>query len=368
MNATIEQLTNEGQSLWLDSLSRAMIRGGELAQMIAELGVTGVTTNPTIFEKAIDSGRDYDADINRTFGSASNADALIVYERLAVSDVRQAADVLRPIYDTTRGADGFVSIEVSPYLAHDTDASVREAKRLWSEVDRPNLMIKIPATKEGLPAIEALLRDSVNVNITLMFSMAHYEAVAGAFIRGVGSAPHPERIASVASIFVSRIDTAVDRALEQIGSAEALTLRGKAGIANARLIYRRFKEMFGGGGFTILRNQGVRMQRVLWGSTGTKNPAYSDVMYVEDLIGEDTVNTVPPATLRAFAEHGRVRGATVEQGIDEAASVLDRLARLGVELGAITETLQAEGLAKFTASLDQVVAAIARKRAANPAA
>ncbi len=231
----------------------------------------------------------------------------------SASRICLAADVLRPVYKRTQGGDGYVSIEVSPYLANNTAGSVAEGRHLWCEVDRPNLMVKIPATREGIPAIDSLLSEGININITLMFSLAHYEAVAGAFLRGAARCPDAGRLSSVASIFVSRVDTLVDPALEAIGTQEALALRGKVAIANAKIIYEKFREIFHGEPFAALRKRGVRAQRVLWGSTGTKNPAYSDVLYVEELIGPDTINTVPLQTLNAFRAHGSVRGTTVQE-------------------------------------------------------
>jgi transaldolase len=293
--------------------------------MVEEDGLTGVTTNPTLFEKAIDGSHDYDEAFERLLAADTHIDAQTLYERLSVEDVQMAADVLRPVYDHFRGRDGFVSIEVSPYLAHDTQATIVEAQRLWNEVRRPNLMVKIPATQEGIPAIDALLSRGINVNITLIFSRRQYEAVMRAFLSGIENAPDPTRTVSVASVFVSRIDTIVDSLLERAGSPEALGLRGKIGIANAKLIYREFKSVFYSARFAGLRLRHVPVQRVLWGSTAAKNPAYSDVLYVEELIGPDTINTVPPATLNAFQDHGYVRGPTLEEEVTEAEAALNLL-------------------------------------------
>ena len=289
-----ELIRRQGQSIWLDFISRNLIRSGKLKRLVEQDYLTGVTSNPTLFERAIDSDHDYDEGINRLLALKPQVTAHELYERLSVEDVRMAADVLHGVYDHTHGADGFVSIEISPHLAHHTQASIFEAMRLWDQVCRPNLMIKIPATVEGIPVIEELLAHGINVNVTLMFSLAHYNAVASAFLRGIERAPDPSRIASVASVFVSRLDTAVDHALDKIGTPEALALRGKIAIANAKLIYARFRELFYGARFAGLRMRRVNVQRVLWASTGTKNPAYSDVRYVEELIGPDTINTVPP--------------------------------------------------------------------------
>jgi transaldolase len=350
-----------GQSIWLDYISRQIIQNGQLKRMMEEDGLTGVTTNPTLFEKAIDGSHDYDGSFERLLSADTHIDAQTLYERLSVEDVQMAADVLRPVYDHTRGRDGFVSIEVSPYLARDTQASILEARRLWDEVSRPNVMVKIPATKEGIPAIETLVASGINVNITLIFSRAQYEAVMRAFLSGIENAPDPTRTISVASVFVSRIDAVVDSLLEQAGSPEALGLRGKIGIANAKLIYREFKSVFYSARFAGLRLRHVPVQRVLWGSTGTKNPAYSDVLYVEELIGPDTINTVPPATLKAFKDHGYVRGPTLEEEVTEAEAALHLLLRLGIDVNAVAEKLQADGVMAFAASMDKLLAAINKK-------
>ncbi len=358
----LKQLNDYGQSVWMDYIRRNLITSGELRRLINFDGVTGLTSNPTIFEKAIDGSTDYDQDLRALLDGEPRRPTAEILEKLVVEDIRAAADVLRPVYDNTGWSDGYVSIEVSPRAAHDTAESVVEARRLWKEVARPNLMIKIPATREGLPAIETLLAEGINVNITLMFSMAHYEAVAGAFLAGAARCPEPRRLASVASVFVSRVDTRIDAALETIGTPEALALRGKIAIANAKLIYQRFREVFHGERFRNLRTRGARPQRVLWGSTGTKNPAYSDVLYVEELIGADTVNTMPVPTLNAFREHGRVRGATLLEGINQARADLERLKHLGLDLGAVTEQLQEEGVRLFSESMDKLLASLAKKR------
>jgi len=350
-----------GQSVWMDFISRKTIVTGELQRMVDEDGVSGITSNPTIFEKAIDEGDDYDEDLRKLLGRDAHIDSAEVFERLSVDDIRMAADVLRPVFERTREADGYVSIEVSPYLADDTLGSIAEARRLWSEVNRPNLMVKIPATPAGIPAIESLLAEGININITLMFSLAHYEAVADAFLRGAARCPLRQKIASVASIFVSRIDTMIDRTLTSIGTPQAMKLRGKIGIANAKIIYQKFHEIFYGERFAGLGKQGVRMQRVLWGSTGTKNPEYSDVLYVEELIGPDSINTMPVKTLNAFREHGKVRGATIQEGVEEARSTLKRLQELNIKPDVFGEKLQQEGVASFAASLDKLLATIEKK-------
>lgn len=358
----LKKLLKQRQSIWLDYIQRGLIQSGELKRLVEDDGVRGVTSNPTIFEKAIAGSTDYDDALRTMLGKDPQIEAGKLFERLAIEDIRVAADILRTVYDETEGADGFVSIEVSPRLAHDTARTIAEAKRLRAEVDRPNLMIKVPATPEGIPAIEALIADGVNVNITLMFSMKHYEAVARAYIRGLERCSNPGQLSSVASFFVSRVDTVIDSALEKLGIEEAKALLGKIGVANCKVVYQRFREIFHGKGFATLRSRGARVQRPLWASTGTKNPAYSDVLYVENLIGPDTVNTLPPATLNAFRHHGRVKGFTVEEGLKRAESDLCRLKELGIDLDAITEKLQADGVSAFAASFDQLLAAVEEKR------
>jgi transaldolase len=360
-----KQLGHYGQSIWLDYISRQILYSGELKRMVEADGLTGVTTNPTPFEKAIDGSHDYDRAFERLLALDSHIDAQTLYERLSVEDVQMATDVLQPVYDHTKGRDGFVSIEVSPYLAHDTQATIVEGQRLWNEVSRPNLMVKVPATEEGIPAIDALLAKGINVNITLIFSRRQYEAVMRAFLSGIENAPDPTRTVSVASVFVSRIDTIVDSLLERAGSPEALGLRGKIGIANAKLIYREFKSVFYSARFAGLRLRRVPVQRVLWGSTGAKNPAYSDVLYVEELIGPDTINTVPPATLDAFQDHGYVRGPTLEEEVTEAEAALHLLSTLGIDLNAVAEKLQADGVAAFAVSMDKLLATINQKSKAS---
>jgi transaldolase len=360
----LKELLGQGQSVWLDYIRRDLIRTGELKRLVEEDGIRGVTSNPTIFEKAIAGSTDYDDALRALHAKDPKADARNLYEGLAIEDIQMTADVLRPVYDETGGADGYVSFEVSPHLAHETQGTISEAKRLRQAVDRPNVMIKVPATREGIPAIEELIAAGVNVNITLMFSMSHYEAVAGAYIRGLERCAEPAKVASVASFFVSRVDTMVDRALETLGAAQAQakTLLGKIAIANSKMVYQRFLQIFHGEGFVALRQRGVRVQRPLWASTGTKNPAYSDILYVENLIGAETVNTLPPETLNAFRDHGKVEGETVKDSLDAAAAALGRLKALGIDLGAITEKLQQDGVAAFAASFDQLLAALEKKR------
>jgi transaldolase / glucose-6-phosphate isomerase len=358
----LKELATEGQSIWLDYIRRNLIRSGELKRMVEDDGIRGVTSNPTIFEKAIAGSTDYDEALRALLAKDPNADVGKLYEPLAIEDIQMAADVLRPVYDATGGDDGYVSLEVSPHLAHDTQGTISEAKRLRAGVNRPNLMIKVPGTPEGVPAFEQLIADGISVNVTLMFSMGHYEAVTRAYVKGLERCANPAQVASVASFFVSRVDTAVDRALESLGTQQALSLLGKIAIANSKLVYQRFLQIFHGEGFAALRQRGARVQRPLWASTGTKNPKYSDVLYVENLIGPETVNTVPPETLNAFKDHGRVVSGAVRENLDEAAAALGRLKAVGIDLNVITEKLQQDGVAAFAASFDQLMAALENKR------
>ena len=363
----LQQLREQGQSIWLDFIRRNILRNGELKRMVEEDGLGGVTSNPTIFEKAMAGSTDYDDEMLSILTAEPRIETGRLYERLAIADIQETADTLRPVFDATHGDDGYVSLEVSPHLAHDSSATIQEAKRLRAAVARPNLMIKVPATPAGIPAIEELIADGVNVNVTLMFSMDHYESVARAYIKGLERCADPSQVASVASFFVSRVDTMVDKALEANGTPEAKALLGKIAIANSKLVYRRFLEIFQGEGFVGLRQRRARVQRPLWASTGTKNPAYSDVLYVEKLIGPETVNTVPPDTLDAFRDHGKVGGATVRDDLSAAEGALARLSQLGIDLDAVTEKLQEDGVAAFAASFDQLMAALEKKRRAMTA-
>ncbi len=356
----LKDLLECGQSIWLDYIQRSHIASGELKEMVAD-GLRGMTSNPNIFQSAIADTSDYDSAIDSILKAEPNIGIQGLYERLAIEDIQSAADVLRPVYDESNGADGLVSFEVSPHLAYDSATTISEAKRLWQAVSRPNLMIKVPATSEGFSAIEALIAERINVNATLMFSMSHYEGVASAYIRGLERNPKPSGAVSVASFFVSRVDTSVDRALEAIGTPEALALRGKAAVANAKIAYKRFTEIFYGGDFESLRAKGAKVQRVLWGSTSTKNPAYSDVLYIDELIGPDTVNTVPPVTLKAFIDHGQVR-SSLSEGLAEAEGHLAHLEELGIDLDAITEQLQKDGVVAFATAYDGLLASLEQKR------
>lgn len=358
----LKELAAQGQSVWLDYIRRNLIRSGELKRLVEEDGIRGVTSNPTIFEKAIAGSTDYDDALAALLAQDAKAEVEKLYERLAIEDIQMAADALRPVFDESEGGDGYVSLEVSPHLAHDTAGTIAAAKRLRAAVARPNVMIKVPATAAGIPAIETLIAEGVSVNITLMFSMSHYEAVARAYIRGLERCADPKAVASVASFFVSRVDTMVDRALESLGTAQALSLLGKVAVANSKIVYDRFLQVFHGEGFAPRRQRGARVQRPLWASTGTKNPKYSDVLYVENLIGPETVNTLPPETLNAFRDHGKIVEGAVRDNLDEAAAVLGRLRAVGIDLNVITEKLQQDGVAAFAASFDQLLAALEKKR------
>ena len=358
---SLRQLQDCGQSIWLDYIRRDLITSGEFQRLVEEDGVHGVTSNPTIFDKAIAAGTTYNDALRLLLSADPNRDALKLFENLEIEDLQLAADILRPVYDQTEGADGFVSIEVSPRLAYDTAGSIAEAQRLWKALNRPNLMVKIPSTVAGIQAVEVLIAEGININITLMFSLAHYEAVAQAYLRGLTRNAKPHQVSSVASFFVSRVDTEVDRALEGIGTPEALSLHGKIAIANAKVVYQRFREIFLGTAFEEFRRRGARLQRPLWASTGTKNPTFSDVLYVEELIGPHTINTIPPATLNAFRDHGRAQ-PTLEAGEQDTEQALARLAKLGIDLGAITEKLLADGITAFTHSLGELLASLKEKR------
>lgn len=359
----LQQLRVAGQAIWLDYIRRRLLTSGDLERLIDEDGLSGMTSNPTLFEKAIAGSSDYDEAFRGILQANPQAQAIDVYERLALDDIRMAADLLKPVYERERGNDGFVSLEVPPNLAHDTRATIAEARRLFRALDRPNVMIKVPATPEGIAAIEELTAAGINVNVTLMFSLEQYEEVAQAYLRGLARLPDPRPVTSVASFFVSRVDTKVDRALDKLGTDRARALRGKIAIANAKLAYRRFEELFHGPAFAPLAARGARVQKPLWASTSTKDPAYPDLMYVEALIGPETVDTIPPATLDAFRDHGRVR-LTLEEGADEAERQLRELAALGIDLQAVGEELVREGVESFERSFNQLMQSLEAKREA----
>ncbi|WP_263784343.1 bifunctional transaldolase/phosoglucose isomerase [Salinibacter grassmerensis] len=355
-------IRDEGQSLWLDYIRRSLMESGQLERLVEEDALRGLTSNPAIFEKAIGGSREYDDAITAFLTEDPSMDAATIYERLAVEDIRRAADILRPVYEET-GYDGVVSLEVSPHLAHDTEGTIEEARRLWGAVSRPNLMIKVPATEEGIPAIEQLLSEGINVNVTLMFSLDHYEKVAQAYLRGLRKADDPSGIVSVASFFVSRVAREVDARLDERGLTDEVDFDGSdVAIANAKLAYRRFEEIFHGDDFADLREQGAFVQRPLWASTSTKDPTRSDVLYVESLIGEQTVNTIPPDTLDAFRDHGTVHGQTVTDDLDRAEAVLRQLEDAGIDLDDVTETLQARGVEKFANPFDDLMEVLEEKR------
>ena len=363
---------DHGQAIWLDFLSRRFIAEGGLENLIDNDGLTGVTSNPTIFEKAITGSADYDSSL-KAAESDGDRDVMALYERLAIEDIQRAADTLRPVYEATKRRDGYVSLEVSPYLAMSTEATIAEARRLSQAVGRENVMIKVPATKAGLPAIRQLIGEGININITLMFSQRVYEEVAEAYLAGlehlVAQGGDPSKIASVASFFVSRIDVAVDKLIEErlrqtndTKKREALSgLSGKVAIANAKLAYQRYKRLFGSARWEMLQAKGARVQRLLWASTGRKNPAYSDVLYVEELIAPDTINTMPPATMDAFREHGRVR-PSLEENVEQAQEVMATLERSAISIDAVATKLVEEGVQIFADAFDQLLGAVARKR------
>ena len=364
----LRALNEHGQSVWLDFIQRKLLTGGELKRLVEEDGLKGVTSNPAIFEKAIADSDDYDDVIARMAGDGA-ADPKAVYEAIATRDIQDAADVLRPVYDDTGRRDGYVSLEVSPYLAHDTEGTVAEARRLWNTVSRDNLLIKVPGTPEGVPAIEQLIGEGISVNVTLLFAREAYEQVAQAYIRGLAKAAADGldvgRIASVASFFISRIDSLVDDTIEKrIESADdeaakerLRALKGKVAIANAKLTYRRYKEIMQGEGWQALVGKGARPQRLLWASTSTKNPDYPDVLYVDELIGEDTVNTIPPATLDAFRDHGEAR-KSLEEDVEGAAETMAALERAGVSMTEVTDKLLEDGVRLFSEAFDKLLAAV----------
>jgi transaldolase/glucose-6-phosphate isomerase len=365
MSDQLRQLADVGQSIWLDNIRRSMFASGELHRLIG-LGLRGMTSNPTIFEKAIGSGSDYDDQLRSLIGVESDPGAL--FEALAIDDIRHALDEFRPLYDSSDGGDGFVSLEVSPLLAGDTAGTVAAAKRLWAAVDRPNLMIKIPATQAGLPAITETIAAGINVNVTLIFSVETYEATAAAYIAGIerraAEGLPVDRIASVASVFVSRIDTAVDGLLQEkiaAGRPELRDLLGKAGLSNLKITYQRFRSIFATDRWQRLAALGAKVQRPLWASTSTKNPAYPELLYIENTIGRNTVNTVPPATLDALLAHGSVRPDSIEENLDAAREALSALGKAQIPIFDVTQKLQVEGVKSFADSYAAMLAAIARK-------
>jgi transaldolase len=364
----LQQLHDAGQSIWLDFIDRTLLRNGELARRIDREALTGMTSNPTIFEKALAEGPAYDAQLA---GASPDLSAWELFELIETDDVRAACDIFRPVHEKTKGVDGYVSIEVSPGAAHDVEDTITEARRLWAVVDRPNVMIKVPGTFEGAGATRRLLAEGINVNITLLFSIDAYAAIIESYLsaleerasRGLPLSP----IASVASFFVSRVDTEAEKRLDALvaanpaRAAEAKAFRGRVAVANAKLAYALFRERFSGARWDALAARGARVQRPLWASTSTKNPAYRDVMYVEDLIGPDTVNTMPPATIAAFADHG-VIDRTVDTHLEEERALIAKLEAFGVSLASITDALLRDGLASFAKSFDTLIAGLESKR------
>ena len=356
----LHELSEHGQSVWIDFLSRNMLRTGELERMMRDDAVVGVTSNPTIFQKAISAGDAYDDQLREVLQHERDPKEIFVH--LASKDVGDALDLLRGVWDEGGGRDGYVSIEVDPNLAYDTEATIAEAQRLHELIDRPNLFVKIPATKEGLPAIEEMISRGRSINVTLTFSLERYVEVAEAYVRGlerlVEAGGDPGKIASVASFFVSRVDTEADKRLDEIGGHDEL--KGKLAVANAKLAYQRYKEIFAGERWERLAEQGASPQRCLWASTSTKNPEYRDVLYVEELIGPTTVNTMPEETIQAFQDHGRV-AETLEQGLDEARRTFERLEEAGIDYDDVTRTLEREGVEKFADSFSELLEGIRAK-------
>jgi transaldolase len=368
MSNRLQQLHDAGQSIWLDFIDRTILRNGELARRIREDALTGMTSNPTIFEKAMAEGTAYDEQLT---GAPASLTAWDLFELVETDDVRSASDLFRPVYDRTGGTDGYVSIEVSPGAAHDAASTIAEAHRLWDEVGRPNVMVKVPGTTEGALAVRQLTADGLNINITLLFSLDAYRSGIEAYMQGledrVAAGREITHIASVASFFVSRVDTEVDRRIDAMlpsaapdVAARLTALKGRVAVANAKLAYALFRERFAGDRWSALARRGAKLQRPLWASTSTKNPAYRDVMYVEDLIGPDTVNTIPPATIEAFRDHGEVR-RTVTTGLDAARQCVADLESLGISLSAVTDKLLVDGIASFSKSFDTMIARLSEK-------
>jgi transaldolase len=357
----LQQLSELGQSVWIDYLSRDLLQSGELARKMEEDAVTGVTSNPTIFQKAISQGTSYDEQLKELL--AEESDPKEIFFRLAFRDIEDACDLMKKVWDEGRGLRGYVSMEVEPGLAYDTEGTYEQAQRFHEEIDRPNLYVKIPGTKPGLPAIEDMIDSGKSINVTLLFALRRHAEVMEAYIRGlerlVAAGGDPKPVSSVASYFVSRVDTETDRRLDEIGGHD--DLKGKLGIANAKLAYAQWQEIFAGERWEFLESKGASKQWCLWASTSTKNPAYPDVMYVENLIGPDTINTMPEETIEAFQDHGKV-ACTIDQGLDEAKRVFEQLAKAGVDYDDVTATLEEEGVQKFADSFDELIDGIRAKK------
>jgi transaldolase len=368
----LKQLDKYGQSVWHDYIRRKELLSGGLKKRIDEDGLLGVTSNPSIFEKAIAGSDDYDESIRQFVGEG--LDAPKIFEKLAIEDIQKATDEFRGVFEKTKGRDGYVSLEVSPLLAHDTKGSLEEARHLFAAVKRPNLMIKIPGTKEGLPAIEQALTEGININITLLFGMERYAEVANTYLKAlekrVAEGKAIDHVASVASVFVSRIDTLVDEKLEaRLTAAKTPEERknverlvGRVAVANTKMIYQKYKEIFLTPRFEALAKKGARVQRPLWGSTSTKNPNYSDILYVQELIGRNTVNTMPTATIDAYRDHGKPEADTIEQGLDEARNVIAALPEVGIDLGAVTQQLEDNGVEAFANDYKKLLESIEEKK------
>jgi transaldolase len=363
----LKQLEKLGQSPWLDFIRRTLLGSPEMKRMLQEDGLKGMTSNPTIFEKAIDGSQDYDQQFEQLVGQGKNVEE--IYEALTIQDIQTACDVLRPLYDSSASKHGYVSYEVSPELADDTAGTIDAARRYWKRIARPNVMIKVPSTPAGLPAITTLISEGINVNVTLMFSMTHYNNVAEAYIKGIEkraqSGGAVDKIFSVASFFVSRVESLVDKKiaekLKQKNDPAVAALKGNAAVANSKVVYQRYKEVFLGNRFAAMKAKGARTQWLLWASTGTKDPAYPDTKYVDELIGTDTVNTMPPATMDAFRAHGKA-AATLESKLDEARDAVNKLKAAGIDLNDVGEELQKEGVELFKKSFEDLMAATQKHR------
>ena len=368
----LEELLDYGQSVWYDNIARGLIKDGSIKKLIDESGVRGVTSNPSIFEKAIASGHDYDEQVAGLVKQGKTAAE--IFTQIAIDDIGATADLFRPVYDASNGGDGYVSIEVSPTLAHDTEGTLKDAHAYFQAINRPNIMIKVPATPEGIPAIESLIGEGINVNVTLIFALEAYEDVANAYIAGLeklaASGKKPlDKVASVASFFVSRVDTLVDKLIdEKIAATQDAaqkqkleSLKGKAAIANSKLAYEKFEQIFSTERFAKLKAQGAHPQRMLWASTSTKNPAYRDVMYVEELVGPDTVDTMPPQTVIAFADHGKV-SRTIDKDIEKARQEIADLESVGIHMKAVTDQLLLEGVKLFADAYGKMLEGVESKR------